>query len=106
MEIEADQFAMYVLKHGNLRLTAGTDMIVRLARGDVPVPVRQGDGWAGYLQTHPANDLRFAAMQSTLNRVRSGAVRPLSKAEREVRDRQKVESRKVVEYWERQLNRT
>ncbi|MCY4470085.1 MAG: M48 family metalloprotease [Thiotrichales bacterium] len=37
MEIEADQFAMYVLKQAERRLTAGTDLIVRLHRvGDTP----------------------------------------------------------------------
>ena len=82
MELEADQFAMYVLKHGNRRLSASTDLIVRLARGDVPSPVRQGDGWAGYLQTHPAHDHRLAAIQSTLNDIRSGGIgRPLAKGE-------------------------
>ena len=60
MELEADQFAMYVLAHAGRRLTAGTDMILRLNRGFVPSRVRQGDGWAGYLNTHPANDYRLA----------------------------------------------
>ena len=69
MEIEADQFAMYVLKRANRRLTAGTDLIIRLYRGDVPAPVRSGDGWAGYLATHPADDYRLAAMQSTLDQL-------------------------------------
>lgn len=82
MEIEADQFAMYVLKEANRRLTAGTDLIVRLHRGDVPAPVRRGDGWAGYLATHPTNDYRLAAMQSTLNDIRGGGIgRPLAKGE-------------------------
>ena len=81
MEIEADQFAMYVLKQANRRLTAGTDLIVRLHRGEVPAPVRRGDGWAGYLQTHPAGDYRLAAMQSTLEDIRMGATVPLTKKE-------------------------
>ena len=69
MEIEADQFAMYVLKRAGRRLTAGTDLIVRLHRGDVPTPVRRGDGWAGYLRTHPTDDYRLAAMQSMLDQL-------------------------------------
>ena len=81
MELEADQFAMYVLKRANRRLTAGTDLIIRLHRGDVPAPVRRGDGWAGYLTTHPADDHRLAAMQSTLSDIRSGLGRPLAKGE-------------------------
>ena len=81
MELEADQFAMYVLKQANRRLTAGTDLIVRLHRGEVPAPVRRGDGWAGYLQTHPAGDYRLAAMQSTLEDIRMGATVPLTKEE-------------------------
>lgn len=72
MEIEADQFAMYVLADLGIRLDAGLDMIVRLNRGFVPGPVRQGEGWAGYLSTHPPHDFRLAAMQATLNRIRSG----------------------------------
>ena len=87
MELEADQFAMYVLKQANRRLTAGTDLIVRLHRGDVPAPVRQGDGWASYLATHPADDYRLAAMRSTLNDIRAGATRPLSKQEEAERER-------------------
>ena len=87
MEIEADQFAMYVLKQANRRLTAGTDLIVRLHRGDVPVPVRRGDGWASYLATHPADDYRLAAMRSTLNDIRAGATRPLSTHEAAERER-------------------
>ena len=83
MELEADQFAMYVLREANRRLSAGTDLIVRLHRGDVPAPVRQGDGWAGYLQTHPADDYRLAAMRATLDEINAGSVRPISKAERE-----------------------
>ena len=83
MELEADQFAMYVLKQANRRLTAGTDLIVRLHRGDVPAPVRRGDGWAGYLQTHPADDYRLAAMRATLDDINAGSVRPVSKAELE-----------------------
>ena len=81
MELEADQFAMYVLKLADRRLTAGTDIIVRLHRGDVPAPVRRGEGWASYLSTHPANDYRLAAMRSTLNDIREGATRPISQAE-------------------------
>ena len=72
MEIEADQFAMYVLAEMGIRLDAGLDMIVRLNRGFVPAPVRQGEGWAGYISTHPPHDYRLAAMQSTMNRIRSG----------------------------------
>ena len=49
MEIEADQFAAYVLEEAGLRPEATLDMIVRLHRGAVPAPVCQGDGWAGYL---------------------------------------------------------
>ena len=79
MEIEADQFAMYVLKEVGRRLSAGTDLIVRLHRGDVPAPVRRGDGWAGYLRTHPSGDYRLAAMRSTLDDIRAGATRPISK---------------------------
>ena len=85
MELEADQFAMYVLKNAGRRLSAGTDIIVRLHRGAVPAPVRQGDGWAGYLATHPADDYRLAAMRVTLNRINAGATRPVSKRELEQR---------------------
>lgn len=82
MEIEADQFAIYVLKEANRRLSAGTDIIVRLHRGDVPYPVRQGDGWASYLATHPADDYRLAAIRSTLAEIsQSGIGRPLFKGE-------------------------
>lgn len=78
MEIEADQFAMFVLRESGRRLTAATDLIVRLHRGDVPDPVRAGEGWAGYLQTHPSNDLRIAAMRSTIDDItRYGLDRPL-----------------------------
>ena len=66
MEIEADQFAMYVLAASGRRLSAGLDLIIRLHRGDVPDPVRRVDGWAGYLATHPAHDYRLAAMHTTL----------------------------------------
>ena len=97
MEIEADQFAMYVLKHANRRLTAGTDLIVRLHRGDVPAPVRRGDGWAGYLATHPAHDYRLAAMQSTLGDIRGGATRPISRAEHAQRERQRLAQRQEAE---------
>ena len=81
MEIEADQFAAYVLNQAGMRPEATLDMIVRLHRGDVPAPVRRGDGWAGLLQTHPADDYRLAAMRSTLDDIRAGAVRPVSKHE-------------------------
>ena len=98
MEIEADQFAAFVLKHADMRPEATLDMIVRMHRGDVPAPVRRGEGWAGYLATHPADDYRLAAMQSTLARIRAGATRPLSKQEAlkqarraEERQRQKKE---------------
>ena len=90
MELEADQFAMFVLRQANRRLTAGTDLIVRLHRGDVPAPVRRGEGWASYLATHPANDHRLAAMRVTLGDIRNGATRPLSKAERAERQRQRI----------------
>ena len=40
MEFDADQFALYVLKHASRRLSAGMDLIVRLHRGDVPTPVK------------------------------------------------------------------
>lgn len=49
MESETDQFAAYVLEEAGPRPEATLDMIVRLHRGAVPAPVRQGDGWAGYL---------------------------------------------------------
>ena len=90
METEADQFAAYVLNHAGMRPEATLDMIVRLHRGEVPAPVRRGDGWAGLLQTHPANDYRLAAMRETINDIRNGAVRPLSKAEHEAQERQKI----------------
>ena len=85
VELEADQFAAYVMKKAGYRVNAALDTIVRLHRGDVPAPVRRGDGWAGYLDTHPANDYRLAAMQSTLAEIRQGATRPLSKRELEQR---------------------
>jgi len=72
MEIEADQFATYVLADLGIRLDAGLDMLVRLSRGDVPAPVRRGEGWAGYIMTHPPHDYRLAAMQATMKRIRSG----------------------------------
>ena len=81
MEIEADQFAAYVLNHAGMRPEATLDMIVRLHRGDVPAPVRRGDGWAGLLRTHPADDYRLAAMRSTLGKIQGGATRPVSKSE-------------------------
>ena len=90
MELEADQFAMYVLKEARRRLTAGTDLIVRLHRGEVPAPVRHGSGWAGYLATHPADDFRLAAMQATLNDIKNGAIRPISKAEREAQEHERI----------------
>ena len=90
MELEADQFAVYVLNDADRRLSAASDLIVRLHRGDVPAPVRQGDGWAGYLATHPADDHRLAAMRSTLNDIRNGAVRPLSKVKREAQEHQQM----------------
>ncbi len=90
MEIEADQFAMYVLKQANRRLTAGTDLIVRLHRGDVPAPVRRGKGWASYLSTHPSNDYRLAAIQTTLAAIRGGAMWPLSKHEADQRERRRL----------------
>ena len=66
MEIEADQFAAYAMKRSGRPMGAILDTIVRLQRGEVPAPVRQGDGWAGYLTTHPADDYRLAAMQRTI----------------------------------------
>ena len=90
MELEADQFAMYALKQADMRLSAGTDLIVRLHRGEVPAPVRQGDGWAGYLQTHPSNDYRLAAMQATLDEINAGADRPISQAQFETRERERI----------------
>ena len=80
MELEADQFAAYVMARDGRRLSAGLDTIVRLHRGDVPAPVRRGEGWAGYLSTHPANDYRLAAMRDTLGEIQRGATRPLTKA--------------------------
>ena len=62
MELEADQFAVHVLRRAGLRPRASMDMLVRLDRGDVPEEVREGEGWAGFLDTHPANDRRLAAM--------------------------------------------
>ena len=73
MELEADQFAMYALARADRRLTAGTDLIVRLHRGDVPLPVKQGEGWASYLTTHPADDHRLAAMRTTFDAITTGA---------------------------------
>ena len=104
MEIEADQFAMYVLKQANRRLTAGTDLIVRLHRGDVPASVRRGDGWASYLSTHPADDYRLAAMRNTLQEIQRGAIRPLSKQEALHRawERRQEEERRRTEAQQRQ----
>ena len=78
MEIEADQFGMYVLNELGIRLDAGLDMIVRLNRSFVPASVSRGKGWAGYLMTHPPHDYRLAAMQATLNRIRSGVALQLA----------------------------
>ncbi len=72
MEIEADQFAVHVLADLGIRLNAGMDMIVRLVRGYVPGAVKQGEGWAGFLSTHPPHDYRLAAMQATIRDLRSG----------------------------------
>ncbi len=72
MEMEADQFAMHVLAELGIRLNAGLDMIVRLRRGSVPGAVRQGEGWAGFLSTHPPHDHRLAAMHATVRYIRSG----------------------------------
>lgn len=66
MELEADQFAGYVMKKAGYRPEASLSMIVRLYRGEVSAPVRRGDGWAGYLDTHPADDHRLAAMTGTI----------------------------------------
>ena len=97
MELEADQFAAYVLNDADRRLSAASDLLVRLHRGDVPAPVRQGDGWAGYLATHPADDHRLAAMQSTLDDIRGGAVRLLSKQEAYERAQREQEQRNMEE---------
>ena len=96
MELEADQFAAYVMKKAGYRVNAALDTIVRLHRGDVPAPVRRGDGWAGYLDTHPANDYRLAAMQATIDGIRRGATRPLSKQEAAQRawEKQQEEARR------------
>ena len=40
MELEADQFAVHVLRRAGLRPRASMDMIVRLDRGDVPEQIR------------------------------------------------------------------
>ena len=76
MELEADQFALYVLKEADRRVSAGADLIIRLHRGDVPAPVKQGEGWASYLSTHPANDFRLAAMRSTIQDILNGSMFP------------------------------
>ena len=73
MELEADQFAMYALARADRRLTAGTDLIIRLNRGEVPLPIKQGEGWAGYLHTHPADNRRLAAMRATHTAITTGA---------------------------------
>ena len=90
MELEADQFAVHVLKRAQYRPEASLSMIVRLHRGAVPIPVRRGEGWAGYLDTHPADDYRLAAMQSTIDEIRQGSSRPVSKEEVEGRKWRKV----------------
>ena len=76
MEVEADQFAAYAMKRAGRPLDAILDTIVRLQRGEVPAPVRQGEGWAGYLSTHPADDYRLAAMQRTIADIEGGSPRP------------------------------
>ena len=75
MEIEAEQFAMYVMSYANMRVDAARDIIVRLHGGAAPTAIRSGEGWAGYFTTHPPNDYRLAAQQATLRRIRAGHTR-------------------------------
>ena len=81
MELEADQFAAYVMQRAGYRTNAALDIIVRLHRGEVPASVRRGENWAGYLDTHPANDYRLAAMRSVIDDIQNGHSRPLRKGE-------------------------
>ena len=59
MEIEADQFAVCVLKSGGWRIDAGIELIARIHQGNVPIAVSDtGRGWAGLFRTHPPHDVR------------------------------------------------
>lgn len=97
MELEADQFAAYVMQRAGYRTNAALDIIVRLHRGEVPASVRRGENWAGYLDTHPANDYRLAAMQSTINDIERGGTRPISKQEAEQERWQKFSNASEVQ---------
>ena len=97
MELEADQFALFVQKESGRRLSAGADTIVRLHRGAVPSSVRAGEGWASYLDTHPADDRRLAAMQATLRRIKAGADRPISQEEYKMRRQAEQQARVTVQ---------
>ncbi len=83
MEIEADQFAVYVLKSGGWRVDAGIDLIARIHQGNVPIAVSDtGRGWAGLFRTHPPHDVRLASMAAEAQRATTtSAMRPMFKFE-------------------------
>ena len=83
MEIETDQFAVYVLKSGGWRIDAGIDLIARIHQGNIPVAVSDtGRGWAGLFLTHPPHDVRLASMAAEARRAKTtGAMRPMFKFE-------------------------
>lgn len=92
MEIEADQFAIYVLKSGGWRVDAGMDFIARIHQGNVPAAVSNvGKGWAGLFRTHPPHDVRLASMAAESRRATTtGAIRPMFKSEHAVLKRQEI----------------
>ena len=92
MEIEADQFAVYVLKSGGWRIDSGMDFIARIHQGNVPTAVSNiGKGWAGLFRTHPPHDVRIASMAAESRRASTtGAMRPMFKSEQAALRRQEV----------------
>ena len=83
MELEADQLAVYILHEAGYDVEAGGMFFARAVRaqraGRSSTPGARS--LMGFLSTHPADDVRIASWRRTAARVRSGAVRPVSRLE-------------------------
>ena len=77
MELEADQFAAYVIADMGYPPSDTIDLVIRGLRSGSSVASGPGPRFARYLRSHPADDRRLASLRAVAARIREGSTRPL-----------------------------
>ena len=82
MEMEADQFATYVLAEMGHDPSQTLDLVIRGVRGQHQPSLTNGASFAGFFRTHPRDDQRLASLALVVRRLEQGCGRPFARGER------------------------